>query len=161
MSHLHLDGEAGAYVVVSGYKGVGGPGAAGYQPRSAAFWIRSTQSGTSSSIMYWGDGFTPDAEDNYQNRVRLSRGGKVQLFGKSSYRETSSGILDGNWHHVAFTYDGGARDLRQEEGGIRIKNFADAQAYVDGELKREIVCVREQYIFGVDTSLERARLRKP
>jgi len=135
MSYLHLDGDAGAYVVASGYKGVSGVGrsADGYEPRSMAFWVRSTQSGIASSIMYWGDGFTPEAEDGYQNRIRLSRGGKVQLFSKSSYRETSSGILDGEWHHLVFTYEGGARYLRQDEGRDRVRNFADAKIYLDGE----------------------------
>lgn len=133
-NYLHLDGGAGGYVVASGYKGVSGSGLKGYQPRTVAFWIRSTQSGTASSIMYWGDGFTPGSEDGYQNRIRLSRGGKLQLFSKASYRETTSGILDGNWHHIAFTYGGGARDLRQEEDHIRVRNFADADVYLDGEL---------------------------
>ncbi len=135
--YLHLDGSQG-HVMVSGYQGIAGRALMAYQPRSVAFWIRSTQSGTSSSVLYWGDGFTSEAEDGHQNRIRLSRGGKLQLFSKTSYCETASGILDNEWHHVVFTYGGGAKHLRQDEETLRIHNFANAEVYLDGELNSGI-----------------------
>jgi hypothetical protein len=131
--YLHLDGGTGAYVVASGYRGVSGDpgGIEAISPRTVAFWIRSTQSGVASSVMYWGDGFTPEAEIGAQNRIRLATKGRVQLFGQGSYRETASGILDNQWHHVVVTYSGGLRGVR---GQLRVSNFADADVYLDGEL---------------------------
>jgi hypothetical protein len=132
INYLHLDGTQG-HVVASGYKGIAGPGARSAKARSIAFWIRSTQTNEPSTVVYWGDSFDPDAEDNAQNRIRsVGRAGKLQLFGRSSYRETESGVLDGNWHHVVFTYEGGSTVLYPSQ--TRISNFADALAYVDGEL---------------------------
>lgn len=136
--YLHFDGGSGAYVVASGYKGIAGEGVEQFDARTVAFWIRtSTQSGTANSVVYWGDGFTQTAEPEFQNRIRFNHGGKLQLFGNTSYKETQNGIADGTWHHVAFVYEGGARydsPLGPDRGGLRISNFADADVYLDGEL---------------------------
>lgn len=133
--YLHLDGGSGSHVVASGYLGVAGEGIEQYSDRTVAFWIRtSTQSGTANSVIYWGDGFNFEAEPEFQNRIRFNNGGKLQLFGNTSYIETANGVADGTWHHVAFVYEGGSNQLDVERGTIRPRNFADADVYLDGQL---------------------------
>lgn len=136
--YLHLDGGSGAYVVASGYLGVAGEGVEQFDARTVAFWIRATtQSGTANSVIYWGDGFTDTAEPEFQNRIRFNNGGRLQLFGSTSFIETENGVADGDWHHIAFVYEGGGRTdgpLGPDRGGLRVRNFADADVYLDGEL---------------------------
>ena len=133
--YLHLDGGSGAYVVASGYKGIGGEGKLAYDERTVAFWLRtSTQSGTANSVLYWGDGFNEEAEPEFQNRIRFNNGGKLQLFGSTSYIETANGVADGDWHHLVFVYEGGSSQLDREKRTLRPRNFADADVYLDGVL---------------------------
>lgn len=137
--YLHFDGGSGSFVVASGYLGVAGEGSEQFDPRTIAFWIRtSTQSGTANSVIYWGDDFIDiDAEPGFQNRIRFNNGGKLQLFSNTSYIESRNGVADGTWHHVAFVYEGGARydsPLGVDRGGLRVRNFADADVYLDGEI---------------------------
>ncbi len=136
--YMHFDGGDGSHVTASGYLGVAGEGSEQFDPRTVAFWIRTaTQSGTANSVVYWGDGFTTTAEPEFQNRIRFNNGGRMQLFGNTSYIETLSGVADGTWHHVAFVYAGGGHSegpLGRDRGGLRVSNFADADVYLDGEL---------------------------
>ena len=133
--YLHFDGGSGAYVIASGYQGIAGVGIEQYDPRTIAFWIRtSTQSGTANSVVYWGDGFTDTAEPEFQNRIRFNNGGRLQLFGSTSYRETLDRVADGTWNHVAFVYEGGSNQLEGDRSSIRVRNFADADVYLNAEL---------------------------
>ncbi len=133
--YLHFDGGSGAHVVASGYLGIAGEGIEQYDPRTAAFWIRTaTQSGTANAVMYWGDANTEESEPEFQNRIRFNNGGRLQIFGKTSYRETQNGVADGTWHHLAFVYEGGSSQLASDRRTVRVRNFADADIYLDGVL---------------------------
>lgn len=127
--YVEFDGIQGR-VTASGYPGVAGSGIAAAEPRSVSFWVTTTGY-SEMAIASWGDDLQDTIEDGEQNRLRLNRG-KVQMFSKTSYRETASGINDGNWHHVVFTYAGGAFEQRPND--LRVRNFADAVVYLDGEL---------------------------
>lgn len=129
VQYIEFDGLQGM-ITASGYPGVAGSGIEATQPRSVSFWVTTTGY-SQMTVASWGDDLQDTIPDMEQNRVRFHRG-KLQIFSKGSYRETASGVNDGNWHHVVFTYEGGA--FEQRPGDVRVRNFADAVVYLDGEL---------------------------
>ena len=129
VQYVEFDGVQGM-VTASGYPGVAGLGIEATQPRSVSFWVTTTGY-SQMTVASWGDDLQDTIPDMEQNRLRLHQG-RVQIFSKGSYRETASGINDGNWHHVVFVYEGGA--FEQRPGDLRVRNFADAIVYLDGVL---------------------------
>ena len=122
---LTFDGSKG-YVIVPNYKGIAYPFDADLY-RSITFWMRTTQSGSDSTICYWGPNLAHDFKNGTENRLRLLRG-HLQLFSRGSARSTATMVADGNWHHIAFVYNPARNHFTQ------VRNFADADVYVDGVL---------------------------
>jgi hypothetical protein len=118
---LSFDGTQG-YVLIPGYYGIGAPFDE-RKHRSITFWIRTTQSGTISTVCYWGASFSERVENGEQNRIRQVDD-KLEIFGQGSGLKTASSINDGNWHHIAFVYN-------PASPYSKVRNFADADVYVD------------------------------
>ncbi len=114
---LHLDGIA--YITLADASGIDLGGA---DPFSMAFWIKMPGPGNPDSsiiskadaarqqgITIWGNpygGISLRMEDGVQSQITVN---------------TFSGVADGRWHHVVFTYDGSGN-----RGGL--------DAYVDGQV---------------------------
>jgi hypothetical protein len=108
-----------------------GTGFANFQettPFSGAAWIRANASGERIIMAKWATNSSPGWQfftDNLQN-------GKLGFFLASSNGSSlrravgTANVLDGNWHHVAFTYDGSS-----SASGIRF--------YVDGAADAAVV----------------------
>lgn len=129
MNYLTFDGSKG-YVLVPGYKGIAYPFDADLG-RSITFWLRTTQSGTDSTICYWGPNVAEEIQNGEENRIRLFRG-RIQFFSRGSAISTAQKVSDGNWHHIAIVYD-------PRDPFPRVRNFADADIYVDSVLSNGVV----------------------
>lgn len=112
---LVLDGT-GDSVQVSGYKGVTGNAA-----RTISAWIKTT--GDDVAIVSYG---TNAAGQKFVFRVQTTNGvaGAIRLEVNSGYIVGSTVVNDGNWHHVAFTFD--------PSDGSSVQN---GKLYVDGQLE--------------------------
>ncbi len=123
MAHVAFDGVEGR-IEVTGYLGV-----SGLRERSISFWIRTNiETGT---ICWWGTDPGGLVKDGEQNRIRMSQG-RLQLFGRGSFRESSSTVNDGNFHHVVFTWASKGTPLGHED-------FSQANVYIDSVLDNGLV----------------------
>ena len=112
---LRFSGE-GESVRLTGFKGI-----LGSDDRTVSAWIRSTATGQH-PIIAWG----PNAAG--QKWTFLMQNGHLRLEVTSGFREGTTILNDGEWHHVACTFadDGtpNASDLRLFVDGVEETNFA-------------------------------------
>jgi hypothetical protein len=111
-SGVHFD-DAGDYIS-TGYAGVGGS-----DPRSVAFWVRTTDRGVT-GLVAWGD----DGQNGEKWHIRVNNNagnglvGAVRTEVQGGYNIGDVDITDGHWHHVASVFGG--------------TNVSDVVHYVDG-----------------------------
>ena len=123
MSYVTFDGSQGR-IEVTGYLGV-----AGIRHRSVTFWLRTTTDfGT---LVWWGNDPAGVVNGGEQNRIRMVKG-RLQLFGRGSFRETASVLNDGAWHHVAFSWTRLGSKLGHDD-------FSQAHVYIDNVLDDGLV----------------------
>jgi hypothetical protein len=105
---LQLNG-AGNFLTISGFNGI-----LGTSNRTCAAWVRTTATGML-PVIAWG----PNSAGS--KWTFLIQNGNVRLEVTSGYRQGSTLVNDGQWHHVAcvFANDG-------------TPNATDVQLYVDG-----------------------------
>ena len=105
--------EEDAYVEAAGY-----PGVTGTDPRTLCAWIKTDVANTNMTIMSWGENATGQ---KWRMRQDTTGGLRIEVNGGYHYGVTNIG--DGNWHHVAVTFeDDGSPDV------------LDTLLYVDGQL---------------------------
>ncbi|PZD78438.1 LamG-like jellyroll fold domain-containing protein [Mesonia sp. K7] len=119
--HFYFHGEN--YIEADTYKGIGGN-----QPRSVEAWIKTDVS--NKEICSWG------IDQNGKKWVfRIDASGQLRVEVNGGYVIGSTVVSDGNWHHVAYTFQG--NDLN----GIKF--------YVDGQLET----ISSINNLGVDTDI--------
>ena len=78
----------------------------GSNPRSASAWVKTTVSNANMTILMSGTG----ANNNFFI-FRILNGQLGLAFYANDHDYTATGLTDGNWHHVAATYDGSLAKL--------------------------------------------------
>jgi hypothetical protein len=94
------------------------PGVTGADPRTLCAWVKTDEAFTNMTIMSWGENVTGQ---KWRMRQDVTGGLRIEVNGGYHYGVTNIG--DGNWHHVAVTF---------EDDGT--PNVLDTLLYVDGGL---------------------------
>jgi predicted RecA/RadA family phage recombinase len=89
--------DGGNALNLPGYTGINGAGA-----RTVALWVQTTQDASIGSLVHWGETGT-NSRSSF--RVQGSQGGHVRYEWHGGGRNSSTKVNDGQWHHVAYTYD--------------------------------------------------------
>jgi hypothetical protein len=79
-----------------GYTGINGADA-----RTVALWVRTEMDGSVGSLVHWGAGGT-----NSRASFRVMGDGVIRFEWQGNGRNSLTMVNDGQWHHVAYTYDG-------------------------------------------------------
>ncbi|GAA3575791.1 LamG-like jellyroll fold domain-containing protein [Snuella lapsa] len=104
--------DGASYLSISQYEGELATNA-----RSITAWIKTTASGN--SIVSWGV-----ASSSTKWTFRLESTGELRLEVGGGYTVGSTNVADGQWHHVACTFE--------DDGS---PNVSDVKLYVDGQLE--------------------------
>ena len=94
-------GQAGVFNGSSSYVLASSFMPTGSNPRSASAWVKTTISNANMTILMSGSG----SNNNYFI-FRIINGNLGVAFYANDHDFTATGLTDGNWHHVATTYDG-------------------------------------------------------
>lgn len=87
-------------LTVTGYKGVNSNGA-----RSISTWIKSTNVATQ-GVVHWGASGTLS-----RSSFKVNSGGEIRFEWQGGNMFGTTNIADGQWHHVALSYDGATATL--------------------------------------------------
>jgi hypothetical protein len=79
-----------------GYTGINGAGA-----RTVALWVKTEMDGSIGSLVHWGAGGT-----NSRASFRVMGDGVIRFEWQGGGRDSDTKVNDGQWHHVAYTYNG-------------------------------------------------------
>ncbi|WP_396591622.1 LamG-like jellyroll fold domain-containing protein [Allomuricauda sp. R78024] len=95
-------GGGGSYVftgsnalTVPGYTGINGAGS-----RSVALWVKTTH-GSTSALVHWGNTGTFS-----RSSFKYQSSGVIRFEYQGGGHNGNTTVNDGEWHHVAYTYDG-------------------------------------------------------
>ena len=113
---LEFTGATGDFVQANSYTGIGGN-----NPRSVTAWIKTSEVSSNDTIVSWGANATGNRFTVRENAGW--GGGQLQALRcevQGGFITGTMEVSDGQWHHVAITFDGGGT--------------SDVKMYVDGKL---------------------------
>lgn len=90
----------------------------GSSPFTTETWIKTTNS-DAGAIITWGA-----ASTNQFNGLELSAGNLIAFFYGNDLSVTSANISDGQWHHIAVSYDGATRSIYIDGAMAATQNLA-------------------------------------
>lgn len=114
-------------LTIPDYTGINGDGA-----RSAALWINTTSDEKNAGLVNWG------ALGSFsRSSFKLQRAGFIRFEWQGGGMNASTNVIDGQWHHVAFTYDGNTVNLyvngtlENSSSGITLRTGEAGETDVD------------------------------
>lgn len=135
-SAFDANDASGEYLVATGYKGIDGNGA-----RTVAAWVNLRAGGNRRTIVSWG---TNSGGKMFNVMIHS---GKVRVEGGASSLLSANTIPNGEWHHVAVTFD-------PADGG----KLTDCKMYIDGAITAQGSNYQGSTVINTETTTNDLRI---